>query len=70
MSFLMVLEPVLDRQSRHADVDAWLRRVPVWVQPQHRRMLKEHGRVEEYHVYAVVQGLANGPFPIAVYYGK
>jgi hypothetical protein len=54
-----MLKAMLDQQSCHADVNAWLCRLEVWVQRQDRWMPK-HGWVEEDHVNAVVKGLASG----------
>jgi hypothetical protein len=49
---------MLDQQSCHADVNAWLCRLAIRVQTQDRWMPK-HGSVEEDHVNAVVKGLAS-----------
>ena len=57
LSVLVILEALLDQQSCHADVNAWLSRLAIRVQTQDRWMPK-HGWVEEDHVNAVVKGLA------------
>jgi hypothetical protein len=54
----MILKAMLDQQSCHADVNAWLRRLAIRIQTQNRRMPK-HGGVEEDHVNAVVKGVAS-----------
>ena len=54
---LVILEPVFNRQPGHADVEARLRRIPVWIAPQNRRMLR-NCRLEQDYVNAVMEFLS------------
>ena len=57
VTILVILESVLDRQTGHANVDAWLRRISVWITPQNRRMLR-NCRLEQDYINAVMEFLS------------
>jgi hypothetical protein len=57
VTILVILEPVFNRQPSHADVEARLRGIPVWIAPQNRRMLRNR-RLEQDYVNAVMEFLS------------
>ena len=54
---LVILESVFYRQPGHADVDARLRGIPIWIAAQNRRMLRNR-RLEQNYVNAVMEFLS------------
>ena len=54
VTILVILESLFNRQPRHADVDARLRGIPIWIAAPNRRMLRNR-RLEQNHVNAVME---------------
>ena len=54
VTIFVILESVFNWQPRHADVDARLRGIPIWIAAQNRRVLRNH-RLEQNYVNAVME---------------
>ena len=60
VTILVILESVFNRQPSHADVEARLRGIPIWIAPQNRPMLCNR-MLEQVYVNAVMEFLSQVP---------
>ncbi len=59
VSVLMIFKAMIDRQPRHADINARPHRIPFRIQPQNRRFLERSSR-QQNHIHAVMKLLFHG----------
>ena len=56
IAVFVIFEPVIDWNSCHADINAWLQRVAFGIQPQNGRMLRD-GVAQQNYVNVMVKRL-------------